>query len=93
MRGRAKSHLLFLVASTELVVLVGPGSVLAAVADPLPAVGRGQGAVLGAAGGALLGFLVAPGAEWRKGAPPDHVRVSLWPTPGQGMRLSVSLAF
>jgi hypothetical protein len=50
-------------------------------------------AFLGAAGGAILGLVLAPGTRWQKNVPLDHVQVSLGPTRGRGILLSVSLAF
>ncbi len=56
-------------------------------------VGKPVGAFLGAAGGAILGLVLAPGARWERNLPLDRVQVSLGPTRGRGIRLSVSLAF
>ena len=56
-------------------------------------VGKPVDAFLGAAGGAILGLIFAPGARWERNLPLDHVQVSLGPTRGRGIRLSVSLAF
>ncbi|HXK11671.1 MAG TPA: hypothetical protein VMT70_18650 [Vicinamibacteria bacterium] len=56
-------------------------------------IGQVAGAIFGAAGGGLLGLAIAPGAEWERAASPGRVRVSLWPAPRSGMRLSVSLGF
>jgi hypothetical protein len=53
----------------------------------------GMGVVLGVLGGAVLGVLVAPGAKWEENVPLDHVHLSVGPTHGGGVGLSVSVAF